>query len=344
MDAARTGHQGRIIIAGTPCEDLFGMFYEATREDADRDTAWSLHSWSVVDNPFFGDSPEERHENVVMEYCRTHHLELDSPEVLRAFGPKWVKEDANYVWHVHRVPEHELCYAPARTKADGSPDLVAALEDLPRLPSGADWQFTLGADLGFDPDPFAVVVWAWSFGSPAIWEVCSFKRLRLLNDEQRDVLDSLERKLGFTITVADAGGQGKTAVAGWSKEWERRWRKPIVEAQKTRKHEHIELLNSDIRGGKVKLRKSGLLVEEAKRATWMPQSGFGRMRENPQTPNDLMDAALYGHRHTMAYLHEKPAPPKAKRGSQEHYEALERRLEELSEEDEGTDHVSSYYE
>jgi hypothetical protein len=57
-----------------------------------------------------------------------------------------------------------------------------------------------------------------------------------------------------------------------------------------------------------------------------------------------MDAALYGHRHTMAYLHEKPAPPKAKRGSQEHYEALERRLEELSEEDEGTDHVSSYYE
>jgi hypothetical protein len=343
MDAARkTGKKGRIIACGTPSDELYGLFYEATRDDGERDESWSLHTWSVVDNPYFGATPEERYENVVLEYCKTHHLELDSPEVLRAFGPKWVKEDANYVWHVHRVPEHELCYAPARLRADGSPDINQALADLPRLPRDKEWQFTLAADLGFDPDPFAVVVWAWSFGSPAIYELTSFKRLRLLNDQQRDVLDGLERALGFTITVADAGGQGKTAVAGWSEEWERRWNKPIIEAQKTRKHEHIELLNSDIRGGRVKLRKGGALLEEAKRATWMPAVGFGKLRENPQTPNDCMDAGLYGHRHTMAYLHE----PEAKRpapGSPEAWERLEQQIEEQSDEDETSYGQESYY-
>lgn len=344
LDAKRrTGKPGRIVIAGTPSEDMYGMFYEATRADSERDVAWSLHSWSVTDNPFFGDSTEERFENVVAEYCRTHNLELDSPEVRRAFGPEWVKEDANYVWHVHRVPEHELLYAPARLKADGSPDIEAALADLPPLHGKHEWQYTLAADLGFDPDPFAVVVWAWSYGAPAIYEVASFKRLRLLNDEQRDVLASLETELGFTITVADAGGQGKTAVAGWSREWEARWGKPIVEAEKTRKYEHIELLNSDIRGGKVRLRRGGDLHEEAKRATWMAQTGFGKLRENPQTPNDLMDAGLYGHRHTMAYLH-TPEKPKARAltGAQR-IAALEKRLEEETDAEEYDEGEGSYY-
>lgn len=363
MDAARTGHQGRIIIAGTPSEDLYGMFYEATRDDGERDTSWAMHSWSVVDNPFFGATPEERYANVVLEYCKTHNLDLDSPEVLRSFGPKWVKGDANYVWHVHRVPKHELCYAPARLRPDGAPDIKACLADLPPLPRDHDWQFTLGADLGFDPDPFAVVIWAWSFGAPAIYELCSFTWLRLLNDDQRDVLDSLEREIGFAVTVADAGGQGKTAVTGWSREWQRRWNKPIIEAKKTRRFEHIELLNSDIRARKVKMRSGevrtdrmersdgdtsvrrtgAVLFNEASKATWLAQIGFGKMRENPQTPNDAMDAGLYSHRHTAAYLAQPPEAPRPKSGTPEYYEALERQLEDENDQDEAGGGQESYY-
>lgn len=343
LGPAMMDHGGQIVLAGTPGLDLFGTFYEATREDDERDTSWSVHTFSVTDNPFFGKTPEERHQKAVVAYCEMHSLSLDSPEALRAWGPKWVKEDANYVWHVHRLPEHELCYAPERLKADGSPDIKAALADLPQLPRDHEWEFTLAADLGFDPDPFAVVIWAWSYGAPAIYEVASFKRLRLLNDEQRDVLDSLERELGFTITVADAGGQGKTAVTGWSREWQTRWNKSIIEAEKTRKFEHIELLNSDIRAGKVKLRRGGVLVEEAKRATWMPQTGVGRMKENPQTPNDAMDAGLYGHRHTMAYLHQPPPKTRAKGGTPEFYEELEAQLEDDADAGDGDDYEGGYY-
>lgn len=293
-------------------------------------------------------------------YCRTHNLAPDSPEVLRAFGPKWVKTDANYVWHVHRVPDHLLCYADARVKQDGSPDIEAALRDLPPLPKGERWHFTLGCDLGFDPDPFAVVVWAWSTASPAIYEVCSFTQLRLDTDQQRDLIDSLERALGFAIIVADAAGGGRAAVSGWSKAWQARWNKPIIEAQKTRKFEHIELLNGDIRGGKVKMRRGdvvvhdmgggairktgAVLLNEAKRATWMPQTGVGRMRENPQTPNDCMDAGLYSHRHTMAYLHEPAAHgPRIPPDSPAAFAALERRLEDEADEDEMGYERSSYY-
>lgn len=342
LGPAMIDHQGQIIIAGTPGQDLFGLFYEATREEEElRDKAWAVHTFKATDNPFFGKTPAERFERAVMSFCRDNHLELDSPEVQRAFGPKWVKSDANYVWHVHRVPRHELCYAPARVLEDGSPDLPRALADLPPLPRGEEWRFTLGADLGFDPDPFAVVIWAWSFGARAVYEVASFTRLRLLNDEQRDLLDSLERQLGFTITVADAGGQGKTAVTGWSREWERRWGKSIIEAQKSRKHEHIELLNSDIRGGRVLMREGGALLAEAERATWMPWSGVGRARENPQTPNDLMDAALYGHRHTMAFLH-SPEAPKPAKGSEAYWKALEDQIED-AETDEDGDEDHGYY-
>ena len=74
----------------------------------------------------------------------------------------------------------------------------------------------------------------------------------------------------------------------------------------------------------------------------MPQTGFGRLRENPQTPNDLMDAALYGHRHTMAYLHEPPSAPRPKQGTPEYFTHLEDKLEQENE-DEGTDGADSYY-
>ncbi len=346
LGAGMMDHAGQVVMIGTPSRDLAGQFYEVTRPDSELD-GWSHHRWSVLDNPYFGDTPEVRFERTVAEYCRRHSLPLDHPTVRREWFGEWVKEDARYVYAVHEVAEHKLCYAEPRYRPDGLPDLAASLRDLPELPKREEWRFTLGADLGYFPDPFTWVLWAWSWGAQKLYEVASFKKHRMDADEQLAELNWVANQVDVEITVADIGGASTSFGKGWSKRWEERFGRPMLEADKRRrKFEYIELFNTDIRQGRVQMRRGSPMHLEAQTVLWLPAPADElvqrRLREDPRIPNDVMDAATYGHRETMTHLARAPEAPKPALGTPEHWARVEKQIEDDSDADMER-HQGSYY-
>lgn len=326
LGPAMMDYGGQIELAGTPDLDTagFGLFYDITKEGSALSN-WSVHRWSVIDNPLFGKTEEERYQNAIVKYCETHGLSLDAPEVQTSWFAKWILTGANYVYHVNRVPEHELCYAEPRYLANGFPDVAASIEQLPRLGKRHQWQYTLGVDLGFDPDPFAFVVWAWSYGHSDMFEVASWKKTQLLPRQQEEILNDLQDKLGLSIVVADAGGGGKGTVSGWSELWQERWGFAIEEAQKSHKFSYIEHMNGDYMSRRIRLLRGSPLHEESKTLTYAPKSG-ARLVENPAQDNHCTDAGLYGHRHTRAFLF-RPEAAKPAPNSAEYWQEYERKLE-----------------
>lgn len=353
--AAMMDYGGQIVIGGTPSEHLADLFYEVTRDDGEQDqryAEWSVHRYSVLDNPFFGATQEERFAKTIQKFCDQYGLSLDDPIVQREWFGRWVKTDARFTYAVHQVPEHKLCYAPARWieeprvmpprsgKPDGRfmggiPDLKAAIADLPK---GPDWRFTLFADLGYEPDPFAYVLWAWSWSYDQLLEVASWQELRLDDEDQFGVLAGVQSQVPLSIVGGDIGGANKGMGKGWSRRWNERFGMGMVEAEKSRKFEHQRLFNTDIRKGRALFRSGkSPLLQQLRRVVWLP----GELKEDPSIPNDVTDAGLYGHRHTHAH-HGKRAEPRPAPYSQEFYDKLSARLEQ-EDLDELEGEVRSYY-
>lgn len=354
-----TDFKGECWVTGTPGTLLIGFFYDLTRDDVEeRLPGWEVHEIAVVDNPYFGrpiqirdvwhvqdnlqvlHGPYEyqaaaseaavriRWENTAGAAIRDNGWAEDDPDLLREWFARWVKEGAKYVYAVHSVPEHTLIYAPQRLGPDGFPDIKKALLDLPgKVDEDRDYFLALGADLGTRA-AFAFVMWAWSLMDPILYEVCSWKRAGLDYDEMAEYLHMVRRQAVIGMIVADAGGGGKPAVMGWSKQWVKRYSLPIVEATKPNKVVTITQMNNDIRKGHLKLRSGSPWLAEAKVHLWAPQrSDKGGLVEGTKTPHDCLDggryvfAECYHHRFRPESLTPDP-------GSPEYIEREERELEE----------------
>lgn len=298
---------GQLILTGTPNRQTNGLFFRATQPDAaKRAKGWSFHHWSMLDNPFFGATVEERHQRGVVGLQSLlggpDVVPLDSPAMLREAKGQWTFEDANFVYKIHKAKAP--FFAPCRllasplvldatTTLDRFPDITAALADLPF----AAPMLALGVDLGYSPDPFAFVLWAWGDESPALHEVCSWSRTELDSDQQALVLHYIRSLAHTGLVVADAGGGGKQTVAGWSKQWQNRYAQGIIEATKHNKHGAIEHLNTDLISGKLLLREGSALALEYGQHMWgSVQNAHGNLNEDPTTPNHCCDAGLYAHR------------------------------------------------
>lgn len=357
---------GRFRMTGTPVRQMSGLFFDVTRgEIAQRARGWSVHHWTLLANPFWGRAKQidgaayvvwgardeivsgpHDPENVdaAIESARWNRgmlalqelyggadvAPIDSPIMQREGFGRWVREDAAYVYAVHRV--REPFFAPVRKRADGFPDIVAALEDLPY--PWRDGLFALGCDLGWYPDPFAFVLWSWHPNDPCLYEVASWRQTHLTSDQQVKALHDVRAHVAIGIMVADASGPAKPTVRGWSDEWRNRYALPIIEADKQHKHVHIDLVNNDILAGKLKLREGGGLYDEMAQLQWSSViTGSGRMVEDPTLANDQCDAGLYAHRHSWPFR-ATPKEETPQRGTRAALEREERELEEAMDDDE----------
>lgn len=345
-------YEGQFQVTGTPKRNAIGLFHDITQPNkAKRAPGWSVHQWNLLSNPFFGRAKQIDgrwfvvsgvKDAVVSGPHADGELEsavrgarwtrgilalqkllggpdvapLDSPLMRREGLGEWAYEADAFVYPVHAMDMAELCYAPARLRPDGFPDIERALRDLPGW-GDRDYYCSLGVDLGYSPDPFAFCLEAWSLQDPVLYEVASWKKTELHSDKQVEIMKSIRDIVPLAVTVADAGGGGKQVVAGWSEKWVERYGQPIVEATKKNKHGAIEQMGHDVRGGTWKCREGGAWLEEAREHQWLTVvSATGKQIEDPTTPNHVLDCGLYAHRESYHHRY-RPEPEKPLPGTPE---------------------------
>lgn len=337
------GHRksGKLKLTGSPSEDCAGYFYDVTPEPESGDTPlpnWEVHRWSVLDNPWFGATPDERFARTAGEALTANGWDGTEPDYVREWLGKWVKSDARYVYPVHAVPQNlGLTYAPQRlTLNPVNPehpkwvDLQAALADLPRPPRGRrpyDWLFAIGADFGYAQDPFALVCWAFTHAPdrPQIYEIMSWKEFKVVPDDQRDYLKALWEGLdNVVVLVGDPAGQVAANMAGWRE----RVGLPIDEADKSSKPTWQALMAGDIRKGMVRYREGSPLLDEHRHLVYLPtkpgkplkDDAARRASDGKIHGNHCSDAGLYAFRHLTHYTN-RPEREKPEPGTREAYEA-----------------------
>lgn len=228
---------------------------------------------------------------------------------------KWVKGDARYVYPVHAVPKHVLVYAPQRLRPNPfrsqDPDwldLDVAILDLPinkRLGRHYQWLFGMGADFGFWPDPFALVVTAFTQELPDVYEIFSWKQTKVDTDAQGVYMDALFKALPNLVSfVGDTVGKEKT------ERWADRLSLQIDPAEKRDKNALEEFLASDIRQGRYHFREGSPLLTEMRHLVYLPTKP-GKTREVDKYRavggvvhgEHCCDAARYLHKDMTHYLY-----------------------------------------
>jgi hypothetical protein len=274
----------------------------------------------------------------------------EEPDFIREFLGLWCKTDARYVYPVHVVNPYDLLYAPQRTDRNpnanapnhidpmtGKPpfwcDFRRAITDLPKrrkFNQKRQWMYAIGADFGYHPDPFAIVVWAFAHDTQDVYELFSWKAQKVHTDDQglylKAVWDALDN---VVVLVGDpAGKQDDFEV------WRTRLQLPIDEANKKGKNTLEEFLADDVRRGRIHLRHDSPLHDEMKHLVYLPTKP-GKTREvakhrrasDGKVHGDhCCDAARYSYEALTHFLSKLPQDP-ADKGTVEALREEEARIE-----------------
>lgn len=279
----------------------------------------------------------------------------NEPDFIREYLGKWCKEDARYVYPVHAVSPYDLLYAPlrpgrvptkleARASSHINPvtkkpaewlDLKKALSDLPKrkkFNQRRQWMFAIGADFGYNPDPMAIVVWAFAHDTQNVYELFSWKATKVHTDDQGLYLKAVWEMLeNVVVLVGDpAGKQDDFEV------WRTRLGLPIDEANKQGKNTLEAFLADDISSGLVHLRKDSPLHDEMKHLIYLPTKP-GKTREVAKTRkasdgiahgDHCCDAGRYAYIALTHYLSKEQKDP-ADKDTPEAWQEEEERIEKL---------------
>lgn len=361
---------GRLRYTGTANRQQSGVFWDITKPEAKHTTKWEVHRWNMLANPHFGRAVLDdngrwwvyalKHKSPVsgphtegeikaavagarMKYgieqlAADLEVPVDSPIIQREGFGLWTPEDSAYVYHVRKM--REPFYAPARMRADGFPDIAGCLADLPG--KWEEYTFSLGADLGMR-DAFAMHCWGWHHHDPNLYEVFSWKREGLDNDQQFAAIREVRENLALGQVVMDAGGVGLQVNASWSKVFVERYGLPIVPAEKHQKAMFQGLFNTDITNERCRFREGSETYDEMLQLQWSKLvTGTGKQIEDPTQDNHCCDASLYSHRASFQYR-SRPQEEQPKPGTPEHYAKQAIELEaELDEDDDRRDPYRRY--
>ena len=331
MVAKPGDERGEVWLSGTPERNLAGLFYDVTKEpeQGERAPGWEVHEWSVVDNPKYGRTPEERWAATAGKTLALKGWDPENPppQFVREWLGKWSTGDALYVYAVHAAKPHE--YAPVRVDLEtGHLDFAAAYRDLPEWVTNEDgkqeaitWYFALGVDFGGDPDPFAWVMWAFSPQIADMYEMGSWKETNLVPDTMRDILHALWKQCGHAL-VSLRGDSSGALGAPTLKGWEESIGLPIEPADRHGKPTWFQLYNGELYAHRIHYRADSLLLQEHRELQWRIVKTSGKRVEwadrrikDPRHGDDYVpgnhcsDAGLYSYRDLVQRRIEFDPPP-----------------------------------
>lgn len=286
LQPALIAMNGRLVMIGTPNSTCTGFFHDATTGAA---PGWSLHHWTIYNNPFVPHAGAWLEEHVL----KARRITRDDPAFQREWLGRWIRDSSGLVFP---VPEFAL------------------IDD---LPEADDWSFVLGVDVGY-VDACAFVTQAYSVERKMVVTVESHQKTELIPTAICVEIDKLGDRYDYESIVIDPGGGGKLVV----EELKQRYGVPAKVAEKRAKMAAIENLNGDLRSGGLKIVRDGNedLLHDLSLLQWdyskvAKKGGHGGhiskdlVRIDDRTPDHLADANLYAYRECMAYLHEDEELP-----------------------------------
>lgn len=316
LGPALKGQAGQLYLIGTPGDVLAGEFFLATCDEPpflpskrwsnlpygtptrafetaegilDAPGVWSFHHWGPKTNEFKFTNPRTGEiftmwDAFLQEKAKRGWAD-DHPVWRREYLGEWVAGEGRLVY---RYKPHRNDYHPIPGALWG-------------LPEAKRWRTVCGFDFG-TRDGTAIVVWAWSDEVPGLWEVYSEKRrnegdLRLSVSDLANWYKVVEAEFGpFEGVIGDRAGLATMVIDTLAVE-----HGVYVEpAEKKEKVDHIEVFNNDLDANLIRIRVGSELGDELLGNKWLEKSlGTERRLEDPSTPNDLCDAALYAFRWCM---------------------------------------------
>jgi hypothetical protein len=310
-EAAMIKRHGVIRLIGTPGSSCDGFFFDITRADGGAIKGWSVHRWTILDNPGIPHAAQ-----YLQDLLKRKGWTEDNEIFRREYKGEWVADSSLLVYRLAK--RGKLGYYDA-------------------LPAGNyDWRNVVGIDLGYYPDPFAYVVWTYCEDIPVLFERESAEHEALNTEDQAYIIKRVNEQYRPERMVGDAGSGGlKQIVVG---DWQGRYHLPVDMAQKEDKDAAIEMFNTDIDKGRVKFLEKSILSQQMLILPWKKKIGAKRIedvrRNGGKFLNHACDGGLYGYRETPFYLgqpREEMPPPgslaAASRELDERKEALLRRYD-----------------
>lgn len=299
LKPATADHRGTICVLGTASNITRGLFYDIT---TGKEPGWSLHQWTAYDNPHV----KKQWEEEIADIQANRPLFMQTALFRQWYLNEWVISEEALVYKFNRE----------RNSIQALPVM-----DIP-------YRYILGIDLGHFPDPSAFTIAAYSESSPFLFIIHSEKHLKMDVTDVSNRVKELDKIYSFDAKIID--GSMKMAIA----EMNSRHGVNVIPAEKSGKEHWINIVNSELIQGRIKLLPSAApLVEELETLVWVTDNGMIVVprKEHPNLANHAADSFLYLLRYTYNYLHSKPdnGPDW---GSQEHWEkphieSLERQVQ-----------------
>lgn len=274
LEPALFDHDGSLILIGTPGPICGGPFYEASHNPN-----WSNHAWTMFDNPWIEKKSGKKPEAIAEETRKRRGISKDDPTYQREVLGRWVEDLDALVYKYNGDQNHFVALPPDSDKK---------------------MEYIFGIDIGYD-DSDAVAVLGYHTELKKVFLVEEWVKNKQTISKLMNKVMELRDKYNPIKMVIDAGALGKKI----QEEIRFRYAISMDAAEKHRKYEFIELLNDDLRTGKLYASRFSRFAEDCKLVQWD--------KENPLKPkisdsyhSDITDAVLYAWRECKHYMSTRP--------------------------------------
>lgn len=272
LDPALMDFEGDLWMVGSPGAICAGHFHELSNGGK---KSVPTYRFTIRDNPYFAG----RADRILAEVLRKRGWTANTPAYLREYHGLWVRDTSSLVFD----------YDPQRNSVLQAPEGMT---------------YVIAVDLGTsakrETTAFAVLGYVRGIGSVVVHA----KRHGLLCPSDVGVeLDRLVKLYDPTAIVMDQGGLG----SGYIEEIRRRFRLPVKGAQKRDKLGYVDLLNGDLRKGRLRIVSDACadLISEITILQWHES----RQIYDDRFADHCCDAMLYAWRECRAYLEADEAAP-----------------------------------
>lgn len=276
-----------MAVVGTPGPVPQGYYFDMTHNGKYN---YSVHKWTLLDNPYVPNPEAFINDLIIRNEWKANH-----PTLLREWRNQWVL-DTESLWIRYNDK----------------------LNDYQELPTGHDWQYIMGVDIGYR-DADAIAILAWANTTPNIYMVEEVLTEKQALTELVDQMNLMHKKYSpINKVVMDEGGIGKK----FAEEIRRRHSINVEPADKMRKQENVEFLNDYMRLGKFKAKSDTRFVADS----YLIQIDWSKSKPNKvviksQPHSDIIDAVLYAFKESYAFAYQPPEPKAPAWGTKEWAEA-----------------------